>query len=207
MQFCSELTKYFKNQNIYGSFSFFLGYILFTGFKYRNSTMPLMKCAFIHKSGRIVFSVSMAFIVCTCHLTAQKQNTVNKYTMKLLHHINFLRVNILPFCASHMLYNRNNVMEKLPFTHRFIIISSTLLKGFLYLSFSIKKYQNILSLKQATRIITMSTHSSTQSTETIFTPISRAFLHVVKRPSLKTTWVTCLFKVFETCRNTQRAHI
>lgn len=53
---------------------------------------------------------------------------VNKYTTELLQHIHFPRVNILPFYVSNMLYNRNNVIGKLSFTHRFITISSTLKK-------------------------------------------------------------------------------
>lgn len=52
-----------------------------------------------------------------------------------------------------------------------------------------------------------STHFSTQSTETIFTPAFCAFLHVVECPSLKTTCVTRLLKVFETCRIKQRSHL
>lgn len=113
MRFCSELAKYLKNQHIYGSFSFLLGYILFTGFKYRNSTTPLVKCAFSYENGRILSNISTAFTSYACHLRAQEQNTVKKYTMKLVQHIHFLRVNILPFHASHMLYNMNNVIEKL----------------------------------------------------------------------------------------------
>lgn len=77
MQFCPELDKYLKNQNTYGSFSFLLGYSLFTGFKYRNVTMPLMKCAFTHENGRILFNVSMAFTVYTRHLRAREYNTIN----------------------------------------------------------------------------------------------------------------------------------
>jgi len=40
---------------------------------------------------------------------------------------------------------------------------------------------------------------ATQWTETILTPIVWAFFHVDMRPCLKTTWVTCLLSVFDTC--------
>ncbi len=40
---------------------------------------------------------------------------------------------------------------------------------------------------------------ATQWTETILTPIFWAFFHVDGRPCLKTTWVTCLLSVLDTC--------
>lgn len=132
---------------------------------------------------------------------------VNKYTTELLQHIHFSRVNILPFYVSNMLYNRNNVIGKLSFTHRFITISSTLKKQVLYLMDSSTVLFKNLTLEWVTLILFTSTHFSTQSTETIFTSIFCAFLHVAKCPSLKTTWVTRLFKVFETCRSAQRVHL